>query len=124
MKLDHLSSLSTNAASQLDVLRHDSDTLGVDGAQVGVLKETNEVGLRCLLKGGDSGALESEIGLEVLGDLTNETLERELADEQLSRLLITTNLTKSDCSGPEAMRLLDTSGAGSGLLLAGSLGGH
>ena len=35
-----LSTLSTDAVSQLDVLGHDGDTLGVDGAQVGVLEQT------------------------------------------------------------------------------------
>ena len=35
---DDLSSLSTDAAGQLDVLGHDGDTLGVDGAKVGVLE--------------------------------------------------------------------------------------
>jgi len=33
-----LSTLATDPPGQLDVLGHDSDTLGVDGAQVGVLK--------------------------------------------------------------------------------------
>ena len=40
-----LSSLSTDAAGQLDVLGHDGDTLGVDGAQVGVLEEADDVRL-------------------------------------------------------------------------------
>jgi len=34
-----------------------------------------------------------EADLEVLGDFTNKTLERELADEQLGRLLVTPNFT-------------------------------
>ena len=50
--------------------------------------------------------------LEVLSDLTNETLEGELPDEELSRLLVAPNFTESDSSGPEAVRLLDTSGGG------------
>ena len=41
----NLSTLSTDAAGELDVLGHDGDTLGVDGAQVGVLEETDEVSL-------------------------------------------------------------------------------
>ena len=48
----NLSSLSTDAAGQLDVLGHDGDTLGVDGAQVGVLEQTDQVGLASLLKMG------------------------------------------------------------------------
>jgi histone H3 len=55
-KLKHvdLSTLSTDAASKLDVLGHDGDTLGMDGAQVGVLKETNQVSLRGFLESHDS----------------------------------------------------------------------
>lgn len=37
LRSEDLRSLTTNAASQLDVLRHDGDALSVDGAQVGVL---------------------------------------------------------------------------------------
>ena len=48
--------------------------------------------------------------LEVLSDLTNKPLEGQLADEELRRLLVPTNLTKSDGTRPEAMRLLDTTG--------------
>ena len=54
------------------------------------------------------------------GKETYQTLEGELADEQLSRLLVATNLTKSDGTGLVAVRLLDTAGRGS--RLAGSLG--
>jgi hypothetical protein len=66
----------------------DGDTLGVDGAQVGVLEERDEVGFDGLLESTDGGGLEAEVGLEVLCDLTNKTLEWQLADEELSRLLI------------------------------------
>ena len=37
-KARRLSALTTDAAGKLDVLGHDSHTLGVDSAQVGVLK--------------------------------------------------------------------------------------
>ena len=36
---------ATDPPGKLDVLWHDGDPLGVDGAQVGVLKQTNKVGL-------------------------------------------------------------------------------
>ena len=59
---------------------------------------------------------------------TYQTLEGELADEQLSRLLVATDLTESDGTGLVAMGLLDTAGGGGrlasglgGKLLAGSL---
>ena len=60
------------------------DTLGVDGTQVGVLKEGDEVGLNGLLESADGGRLEAEVRLEVLGNLTDETLEWQLADQKLS----------------------------------------
>jgi hypothetical protein len=44
--------------------------------------------------------LETEIRLEVLGDLTNQTLERKLADEKLSALLVLADLTQGDSAGP------------------------
>ncbi|KAK5635029.1 hypothetical protein RRF57_010741 [Xylaria bambusicola] len=54
--------------------------------------------------------------------MTYQTLEGELADQELSGLLVTTNLTESDGTGLVAVRLLDTSGRGS--RLAGSLAGE
>ncbi|XP_068740152.1 uncharacterized protein [Montipora capricornis] len=44
-----LCSLSTDSAGQLNILGHDGDPLGVDGAQVGVFKETHkkETSCRC-----------------------------------------------------------------------------
>ena len=117
-----LSTLTTDTAGKLDVLWHDGDTLGVDGAQVGVLEKTNEVSLASLLEGHDSGALEAEVSLEVLGDLTDKTLEGELADEELSGFLVSSDLTESNSSWPVPVGLLDTSGGRGGF--AGSLGGQ
>jgi hypothetical protein len=74
----------------------DGDTLGVDGAKVGVLEERDEVSLNGLLKSTDGRRLEAKVGLEVLCDFTDQTLEGELADEELSRLLVATDLTESD----------------------------
>ena len=118
----HLSTLATDTAGKLDVLGHDGHTLGVDGAQVRVLEQADQVGLAGLLKGHDGGALEAQIGLEVLGDLTDETLEGQLADEQLGGLLVTTDLTKSHGTGPVTVGLLHTSGGRGGL--ASGLGGQ
>ena len=75
---DHLGALSPDPPGQLDVLGHDGDPLGVDGAEVGVLEETHEVGLTGLLESHHGRALEAEVGLEILGDLSDETLEGEL----------------------------------------------
>jgi hypothetical protein len=115
----YLSSLSANTASQLNILGHDCDTLGVNGTQVGIFEKSDKVGLGGFLKGKDSSRLESKIRLEILGDFTNETLERSFADQKIGRLLVFANLAKSDGSGAVTVGLLDTSGGG--CRLAGSL---
>lgn len=51
----YLRSLTTETAGELDVLGLDGDTLGVDGAQVGVLKERDEISLNGLLESTDGG---------------------------------------------------------------------
>ena len=118
--MKRLSALATDAAGKLDVLWHDGDTLGVDGAQVGVFEKTNEVSLGGFLKGHHGGGLEAQVSLEVLSDLTHKSLERQLADEELSALLVATDLTESDGTRPVPVGLLhSTSGRGT---LASRLG--
>ena len=121
-EVSYLSTLTTDTAGKLDVLWHDGDTLGVDGAQVGVLEKANEVSLASLLEGHDGGALEAKVSLEVLGDLTDKTLEGQLADEKLSGLLVSSDLTESNSSWPVSVGLLDTSGGWG--TLASCLGGE
>ena len=108
-EVSNLSTLSTDTASQLDVFWHDSNTLGVNGAQVGVLEKTDKVSLTGLLEGHDSRALETEVSFEVLGNLTDQALEGQLADEKLSGLLVSPDLTESNCSWPISVGLLDSS---------------
>ena len=124
--------------STYKILGLNGNTLGVDGSQVGVLEEGDEVSLGGLLESHDCRGLEAKIGLEhivvshiesqcllrvriwrglptrtyleVLSDFTDQTLEGELADEQLRRLLITSNFSQGDSTGPETMGFLDTTG--------------
>lgn len=70
----------------------------MDGCQVGVFEKTDEVSFAGFLECSNGGGLESQVSLEILGDLTNESLERELSDQELSRFLVTTNLTESNGS--------------------------
>ena len=51
--------------------------------------------------------------LKVLSNFADKTLEWQLPNEELCGLLVTTNLTKSDGTRPEAVRLLHTTGSGS-----------
>ena len=80
----------------------------MDGSKVGVLEERDEVRLGGLLQGHDGGGLETQVGLEILSNLADETLEGQLPDQQLRGLLVATNFTEGDSSGTETVRLLDT----------------
>jgi len=60
--------------------------------------------------------------LLTLGNLADESLEGQLADEQIRALLVATDLAQSDGSGSVAVRLLDSSSGRS--RLARGLGGQ
>ena len=62
------------------------------------------------LQGTDGSGLEPQVSLEVLSDLPDQPLEGQLADQQLGGLLVTPDLTQSDCAGPVPMRLLHSTG--------------
>lgn len=120
--LENLGTLSTETTGQLNVLGLDGNTLCVNGSQVRVLEKTSEVSLRSLLQSTNGRGLEAEISLEVLSNLTDETLEGELSDQKLSRLLVTTNFTESNGTWAITVGLLHTSG--SWRCLTCRLGGH
>ena len=103
----------------------------MDGAQVGVLEQADQVGFGSLLQGEHCGRLEAEVRLEVLCDFTNEALkftelggekllncfylERQLPEQEFSGLLVTTNLAQSHGAGTVAVRLLDSASGRCGL---------
>ena len=104
-----LGTFTTDTSGQLDILGHDGDTLGMDSAQVGIFEKTNQVSFRSFLESHDSAALETQVSLEILSNLTDQTLEGQFADQKLSGLLVTTDFTKSHSTGTVTMGLLDTS---------------
>jgi hypothetical protein len=125
-----LGALATDAAGQLNVLGHDSNTLSMNGAEVGVLKETREVSFCSFLKSTESRALEAQIPTTgasgVPSDLANKALERELADEELRALLVAADLTEGHGSRAEPLfdalrRALSTSRLAGGDVLARGL---
>jgi hypothetical protein len=64
----------------LNIFRHDGDPLGVNGAQVGVFKQASQVRFGRFLQRQDGVRLESQVSLEVLGDFSDQALERQLAN--------------------------------------------
>ena len=113
---------ATDSAGELHVLGHDGNSLGVDGAKVSVLEEADHVGLGSLLEGENGGGLETELVSVLRGDLSNESLERQLSDEEFSGFLETSDLAESDCAGSEPMRFLDAVGGLLGLLGSSLMG--
>ena len=104
-----LGTLSTNASSQLDVLWHDSHAFCVNGAQVCVLEQPDQVGLAGFLQGHHGRSLESQIGLEILSDLSNQPLKRQLANQQFSTFLVPADFTQSHSARAVSVRLLHAS---------------
>jgi hypothetical protein len=91
----------------LDILRHDGDSLGVDGAQVGVFEQANQVRFGRFLQRQDRGGLESQVSLEILGDFSDQSLERQLSDEQFRGLLVLADFSQRDGTRAVSVRLLD-----------------
>jgi len=61
------------------------------------------------LESTDGSRLEPQISFEVLSNFSHKTLEWQLPDEELSRLLVSPDLTESDSSWPVSVGLLDSS---------------
>ena len=63
--------LITNTTSKLHITRHDSHTLGMNSAQICILKQRHKISLSSLLKSHHGRTLETEIILKVLSNLTD-----------------------------------------------------
>ncbi len=113
---------TTNSAGELHILGHDGNSLGVDGAEVGVLEEADHVSFGGLLEGENGGGLETELVSVLRGDFTDESLEGELSNEELGGLLEASDFTEGDGAGSEAVGLLDAVGGLLGLLGSGLVG--
>lgn len=61
--------------------------------KVSIFKQSNQVSFGCLLQSQDCVTLEPKISLEVLCNFTDQPLEWELPDQQLSTLLVLANFT-------------------------------
>jgi histone H3 len=80
--------------SKLNVLGHDGNTLGVNGAQVCILKHANKVSLWSLLERKHCRALETQVVIEILSNLSYQTLEWCLANQKVSQLFVFPDVSK------------------------------
>jgi len=117
-----LSTLSSNPTRKLDILWHNCNPLGMYRAQIGIFEQADQISFDSLLESKNSGALEAKIGLEILGNFPNQTLEGQLPYQKLGAFLIFSDLTQSNGSWPVAVRLFHAATSRSGL--AGRLRGE
>ena len=104
----HSRSLTADASGQLNIFGHNGNSLGVNGTQIGILKEADHVGFTGFLDGKDCLRLESQIALVLGGNFSNKSLEGQLANKQLCRLLKLSDFSEGDCAGSESVWLLNT----------------
>ena len=68
--------ITSDSSCEHHVFSHDRLSLRVDGTQVSVFEDTNDVGFSGFLQRNDSLALEAQVGVKLLGDVLDESLER------------------------------------------------
>ena len=59
----------------------------MDGTQIGVLEQADQIGFGSFLQGEHCGRLEAEVRLEVLRDFTDQTLEFTELEEKNLKIL-------------------------------------
>eukprot|EP00636_Phaeomonas_parva_P012272 CAMPEP_0118870870 /NCGR_PEP_ID=MMETSP1163-20130328/13668_1 /TAXON_ID=124430 /ORGANISM="Phaeomonas parva, Strain CCMP2877" /LENGTH=183 /DNA_ID=CAMNT_0006805911 /DNA_START=184 /DNA_END=731 /DNA_ORIENTATION=- len=92
---------ATDPARQLHVLYKDGDALGMDGTEIAILKEVHEVGFGRLLKRQNGLTLPTvRLRREHVLHLAHQARERQLADEQLCRLLVRADLADGALARP------------------------
>ncbi len=80
----------------------------MNGAEIGILKQSHHVRLSCFLQGKHCLTLEPEITLVLLSNLSHKSLEWQLSDQKLGWLLELPDFSESYRTGSESMRFLDT----------------
>lgn len=80
--------ITANTASKQHIAGHDRDPTRVEGAEVGIFEEMDQVSFGSFLESEDRGTLEAEVWAGVLGNFTNEALEREFLDQEVALGLV------------------------------------
>ena len=88
--------LAPDAPGKLHVFGHYGHALGMDGAQVGVLEDADQVCLGCFLECQDCCRLKPQIVATILRDLFYQPLEREFSYQKVGRFLELSDLSQGD----------------------------
>ena len=67
---NNLGPLAPDPPGELNVLGHNGDSLGMDGTQVSVLEQSNQIGLTGFLESAHGSGLEPQIRLKILSYFT------------------------------------------------------
>ena len=117
--------VASDPPCQVHVFLLDGDALGMDGAEVGVLEDTDDVGLGGFLEGLDGLRLEPQLVVHVSGDALDEALERGTREKHVDGLLVPLHLAEGDGTGLSSeLPLLFNSSGGRSCLLDGLGDGH
>ena len=89
---NNLGPLAPDPPGELDVLGHNGDPLSMDGAQVGVLEQPNQISLTGFLESAHSGGLKPQISLKILSYFMNLGTKTKVQETERVR----TNLWKGN----------------------------
>ena len=91
--------LAPNTSCELNISNHDGDSFGVNGCQIGIFEQMDEIIFSGFLKGHQGLACPAKFlagtSEMVLGHLSHESGKRQFPQQQISRPLITLHHTKS-----------------------------
>ncbi len=102
-------SFTTDPAGKLHVFGHNRDPVGMNGAEIGVLKEAHQVSFRGFLWCQKSSALETKVVLQFSGGFPHQALEGQLANQEISRFLVLANFLYGHGAGAPAVGLFHCS---------------
>ncbi len=74
-------SFTSDPPGEVEILAHGSDPTSVKSTEIDVLEETNDVGLSGFLEAVEGRGLEPELGVQLVGDFSYKSLERELPQQ-------------------------------------------
>ena len=94
--------LTSDSPCKCDVSWHERDSVGVDGAQVGILEEVRHESFRCLLDSQKPMALEADLLIMAACHLSDDPLEGVLGQDQLRALLQLLDLSEDYSAWPSS----------------------
>ena len=95
--------VTSDPSSQVHVLLHHCGAVGVNGAQLAVLEQLDQVALGGFLKSSEGLLLEAELIVDARADLSDEPLEGGPRKKLGDIALVLLDLSESDCPWLEAL---------------------